>query len=55
MVSVPSGGRKKKLKASAATTDMNTATLNPQFAETINIARSKLSATLVGFTRTHRV
>jgi len=55
MVKCPTGGRKKKLNASAATNDMKTATVSPQFADTISTARRKLNATVVGFTWTTRV
>jgi hypothetical protein len=50
MVSVPNGGRKKKLKASVASMAMKIESLSPQNAETTRTATRKVSATVVGFT-----
>ena len=51
MVKVPTGGRKKKLNASIAIADMNTATARPQTVETARMASSSVRATVVWFTR----
>src|SRR5882724_10192799 len=50
-VSVPTGGRKKKLKERIAASDMRNETVIPQTAETAKIASRNESATVVWFTR----
>src|SRR5262250_3125372 len=51
MVKVPTGGRKKKLKQSAAAMESGIAYRNPHAAATERTARKKVSATVVGLTR----
>jgi hypothetical protein len=44
------GGRKKKLKAKAAATDIGSAYRRPQVAATLRMASKNESATVVGLT-----
>lgn len=53
IVKVPMGGKKKKLKQSAAKIDIGIAYRNPHNAETTRIASKKLSATVVGLECTY--
>src|ERR1700676_3335038 len=47
IVNVPTGGRKKKLKASMATTEVTMATARPQIVDITKIASNNVSATVV--------
>jgi len=53
MVSVPTGGKKKKLKQTAAAMDMGTAYRNPHAAATERMATRNVNATVVGLTCSH--
>jgi len=51
---VPTGGRKKKLNASMASTDIATETAMPQTVETARIDSRNVSATVVALTGSTR-